>query len=55
MEMNQDTKETLDKLAGNVYVKSSTSLTDGIPVVGYDLNKGLDYEAIFKSYIHTGF
>ena len=24
-------------------------------VEGYDFNKGLDYEAVFKSYIHTGF
>jgi len=24
-------------------------------VEGYDFNKGLDYEAVFKSYISTGF
>jgi len=24
-------------------------------VSGYDLNKGIDYEAIFKTYRHTGF
>lgn len=29
---------------------------EGLPEVkGYDFNKGLDYEAVFKTYIHSGF
>lgn len=55
MEQKSESQQALDKLAANVYVKSTSSLKDGIEVKGYDLNDGLDYEKIFKSYIHTGF
>jgi deoxyhypusine synthase len=51
----QDNKETLDQLASAVYVKSVDKLEDGVPVTGYDFNKGLDYEALFKTMVHTGF
>ena len=50
-----DNKDALDFLTKNVYVKSVETLEDGVKVEGYDLNKGLDYENIFKTYIHTGF
>lgn len=31
-------------------------MIEGVAEVrGYDFNKGLDYEAIFKSYTNTGF
>ena len=50
-----ENQDTLDKLAGNVYVESVKELKDGVVVSGYDFNKGLDYEAMFKTYIHTGF
>ena len=30
-------------------------LEDEIKVVGYDFNKGIDYEQMFKSYLSTGF
>ncbi len=50
-----ENKETLDKLSEAVYVESVKELKDGIKVNGYDFNKGLDYEALFKTYIHTGF
>ena len=42
-------------LKDNVYVKSERVEADREIVEGYDLNKGIDYEAIFKSYRHTGF
>jgi deoxyhypusine synthase len=51
---NTSNQETLDFLSKNVYVKS-TNIEDAMPVVGYDFNKGLDYEAVFKTYISTGF
>ena len=51
----KDNQEVLDFLTKNVYVESTKKLEDGIKVQGYDFNKGLDYEAVFKSYIHTGF
>lgn len=43
-----------------VYVKTTqTALQVGgetrEEVHGYDFNKGIDYEQIFKSYRHTGF
>ena len=53
-EATQD-QNVLDQLAKAVYVKSVDKLDGGIPVKGYDLNKGIDYEAMFKSYITTGF
>ena len=53
--MENDNKDALDKLSKNVYVESVSELKDGIPVRGYDFNKGLDYEALFKTFIHSGF
>lgn len=38
-----------------VYVKSQGVDPSAMIVRGYDFNKGLDYEAVFKSYISTGF
>jgi deoxyhypusine synthase len=39
-----------------VYVKSEkVDPNTAMKVEGYDFNKGLDYEAVFKSYISTGF
>jgi hypothetical protein len=51
----QENKEALEFLAKNVYVKSVDAMEGGVKVEGYDFNKGLDYEAVFKSYVHTGF
>ena len=51
----ENQQETLDHLAKNVYVKSVPTLKDGVEVRGYDFNKGLDYEQVFKTFIHTGF
>ena len=50
-----DNKEAQDKLRENVYVKSVTELPDALQVKGYDFDKGLDYEALHKTLIHTGF
>ena len=52
-----ENKNTLDKLAQNVYVNTSDDslAKTGMPVQGYDLNKGLDYNEIFKTFRHTGF
>ena len=55
MENTQDKDKALEFLTENVYVKSVEKLEDGVPVKGYDFNKGLDYEQVFKSYINTGF
>ena len=41
-------------LRDNVYVES-VEVKGGEEVRGYDFNKGLDYEAMFKTYRHTGF
>lgn len=38
-----------------MYVKTKQAIKDGIVVQGYDFNKGIDYEKMFKTYIHTGF
>ena len=51
----QENKDALEFLAKNVYVKSVDAMEGGVKVEGYDFNKGLDYEAVFKSYVHTGF
>lgn len=50
----EDKKRALDTLNKNVYSKS-VEIKDGMPVKGYDFNKGLDYEALFKTMVHTGF
>jgi deoxyhypusine synthase len=52
---SEENKEILEKLAKNVYVTSVTSIDDALPVRGYDFNKGLDYEQVFKTYLSTGF
>jgi len=46
----------LNKLSQHVYKETTEGVEKGTPEVrGYDFNKGLDYEAVFKSYLHTGF
>mmetsp|Transcript_95063 Transcript_95063/g.130807 ORF Transcript_95063/g.130807 Transcript_95063/m.130807 type:complete len:189 (-) Transcript_95063:601-1167(-) len=47
--------EVPDELNKNVYVDSVAEIEGGQLVKGYDFNKGVDYEAVFKSYINTGF
>ena len=37
-----------------VYIES-VEIKGGEEVRGYDFNNGLDYEAVFKTYRHTGF
>lgn len=57
-EKNQTPEEkeaALKKLNAAVYFESLPAPKDAVQVRGYDFNKGLDYEALFKSYIHTGF
>jgi len=44
-----------DSFAKAVYVKSEGVEASAMKVEGYDFNKGLDYEAVFASYISTGF
>jgi len=53
--ITNESKDALDKLSSAVYVESVKELKDGVKVQGYDFNKGLDYEAMFKTYINTGF
>jgi hypothetical protein len=53
--MEKQDQEALDKLNKNVYVESVSTLKDGVEIRGYDFNKGLDYEALFKTFIHSGF
>ena len=50
-----DKAKILEKLNEAVYFKSLPPPEDAVMVKGYDFNKGLDYEAMFKSYISTGF
>ena len=54
-EQPEDKEKVLEKLSSAVYFKSLPQPEDAVQVRGYDFNKGLDYEAIFKSYISTGF
>ena len=51
----ESNKKILENLNQAVYVKSVSEMKDGVEVKGYDFNKGLDYEALFKTLIHTGF
>ena len=44
-----------DSFAKAVYIKSEGVEASAMKVEGYDFNKGLDYEAVFASYISTGF
>jgi len=55
MDSKDDSKAALEKLNEAVYVKSDPAPKDALPIKGYDFNKGLDYEAMFKSYLSTGF
>lgn len=54
---NKEQGEVPQELIKNVYVKSTIKVSgeDREEVQGYDFNKGIDYEQIFKSYRHTGF
>lgn len=51
----KEKEKIMEKLNEAVYFKSEPAPADAVLVKGYDFNKGLDYEAIFKSYISTGF
>jgi deoxyhypusine synthase len=44
-----------DLANANVYHESPDRLEGHAEVKGYDFNNGLDYEKVFKSYLHTGF
>lgn len=40
----------------SVLVKSVDNILEKSPIVqGYDFNKGIDYDALLKSYFYTGF
>jgi hypothetical protein len=39
----------------NIYLQSVERLEGIAEVKGYDFNKGLDYNEVFKTYINTGF
>ena len=56
VEATQDKKESEvpQQLRDAVYVES-VSLEGKEIVKGYDFNKGLDYNEVFKTYRHTGF
>lgn len=51
----EDKDKVLEKLNAAVYAESKPAPEDAVPIKGYDFNKGLDYEAVFKSYLSTGF
>lgn len=55
--MDSNTAKKLEEShSAAVYVKSEkVDALTSMKVQGYDFNKGLDYEAVFKSYISTGF
>lgn len=39
----------------NVVYIASEDISDAAQVKGYDFNKGLNYEEVFKTYVNTGF
>jgi deoxyhypusine synthase len=49
-----DKDKALKSLSSAVYV-TSQAINDAVQVRGYDFNKGLDYNEVFKTYVHTGF
>lgn len=50
--MNSTPEEIEQKLHNLIYVPNQK--LDTTPIEGHDFNKGVDYEAIFKSYSTTG-
>ncbi len=52
--MEQNNQKVLKELSNAVYV-TSQAINDAVEVKGYDFNKGLNYEEVFKTYVHTGF
>lgn len=53
--MQQELKKIEESHEEAVYVKSVAVDEKMVKVSGYDFNKGLDYNEVFKTYIHTGF
>jgi deoxyhypusine synthase len=53
--MQQELKKIEESHEEAVYVKSAAIDEKMVKVSGYDFNKGLDYNEVFKTYIHTGF
>ena len=51
---SKDDSKVPQALKDNVYVES-IDISDREEVRGYDFNKGLNYEELFKTYRHTGF
>ena len=48
--MQEEHKGIPEKILDNIYhTKGDIDLSDWVKVKGYDFNKGLDYEQIFKS------
>lgn len=49
-------KPSEPSLAKEAVLLESTKLPEGTPTVqGYDWNRGLNYEALFQSYLYAGF
>lgn len=54
-EQEAQQKKIQESFQSAVYVKSEEVDPSLIEVKGYDFNKGLDYNEVFKTYISTGF
>ncbi|KAJ4456922.1 putative Deoxyhypusine synthase [Paratrimastix pyriformis] len=55
MQPQQQQKEEQPTLAKEAVLVQSVPMTDGIPVRGYDFNRGLDYAAMLDAFATTGF
>lgn len=53
--MHKEEEEKLETIAGAVLKKSESLEGKCEKVVGYDFNKGVDFEALLNSYKYTGF
>jgi hypothetical protein len=47
--------QTNPNAKANIYLQSVEKLEGYAECKGYDFNQGLDYNALFKTYINTGF
>ncbi|GER51400.1 deoxyhypusine synthase [Striga asiatica] len=54
--MGEATKYTLPETVRSIVFKESESLDGAYPKIeGYDFNKGVNYDELFKSFVRTGF
>jgi hypothetical protein len=52
---NKEQGKVPDLLTQSVYVESAKTIENLDEVKGYDFNKGLDYNEMFKTFKYTGF